>query len=866
MMSTGSHLLPSAHPVSQRIFPFSTRKGSADTSPGSRPCRSDRISGTNVQYQTTTPISDFTGRLQGDPQTHGTTTNQGATGTMRETTVHLTNPMRILPFLLLALVCGLTSAADAQQKSIKQYVHQTWTTANGLPQNSASDIIQSKDGYIWFATQEGIARFDGVQFTVFDRTTTPELDDSWVVALLEDREGGIWGRPNGITPRLFRYLNGTFFTYDTTNGLPSNDTRAWTVDSSGSVWIGSTRGLSVFSNDRFTRTYTTRDGLPSDTVFALSADSKGTVWVSTPRGFARLRDGTIETLTGRTDFPDTMIFRIKGLGNVYEDSRGTIWMHGRRDLISYDGTTFTRYPKKNALSSPILRDAAEARDGSIWFATDAGLNRFSGGTFSSITISADRDENSIHEIHEDRQGSLWLVTNKGIARYAGGKIEKYQQSDGLSDNAVQRMLIDNEGSIWVSTFGGGVDRFRDEKFVTYSSKVGLSYDNVQSVIQDRNGAIWIGTTYGGLNRLANGALTVLDTRHGLAANDVLALAEDAEGTLWIGTPQGVCTYRNGTITKRAKVLDGTPDIIGNAFVRRKSGAWLVASRSRVYAYSNGKFALIAALDSVSTNRTFISNMFEDVHGTLWICTAGGNFWYRDGVLEPLGKKQGYPGGWIMASHQDPDGTLWLGASNHGLYRYKNGVFANISPREGLFDYTSYTLLEDDAGYLWMSSNKGVYRAKKQDLNDVADGKASRLTCSVYGTADGMETIECNGGYYPTGWKTQDGRLCFATTKGLAVVNPSDITINDIPPPVVIDRFIVEGTRFQHRSPDRDSCRQQPVRVPLRGYQLCRVGKGHVQISACRAGQGLGRCRHAARRILHTSRSGRIHLPCPRSEQ
>ena len=718
---------------------------------------------------------------------------------MREYHSSLNGPTRLI-LLLLVLFCSLVSIAEAQRKSIKQYVHQIWTTANGLPQNSASDIIQTRDGYIWFATQEGMARFDGIEFTVFDRTNTPELDDSWVVRLQEDREGGIWIRPNGIAPKLVRYLNGVFSTYDTTNGLPSTDTRAWAVDSTGAVWIGSTGGLSLFQDGKFTKTYTSRDGLPADTVFSVAADRQGTIWISTPRGFAWLKDGNIERLTGRPDFPDTLIFRINDLPNIYQDTRGTVWMDGRDNLISYDGTRFTRYSKKNLLPNRVVNAIHEDRKGNIWFGTNGGLSRLANGKFTEFAASTDRDENTILAIREDHEGSLWLLTNKGIARFAAGKFEKYQNSDGLTDDAVQALLIDKEGSIWVSTFGGGVERFRDEKFVTYSSRVGLSYDNVQSVVEDRSGSIWIGTTFGGLNKLANGVITVLGTRDGLPSNDVRALAEDEEGNLWIGTTRGVCTYRNGRIVVLSKIKDGTPDVLGNAFGRRKSGEWLVASRNRVYSYRDGRFAYLFTVDSLSTNRNFINGLFEDSRGTLWVCSVGGTYWYRGDSLEKLGEKQGFPGGWVMAFHEDPDGSIWLGASNHGILRYKDGVFSAISPREGLFDYTAYNLLEDDAGYLWMSSNRGIFRAKKQELVDVADGKSSRVTCSVYGTADGMESRECNGGYSPNGWKTRDGRLCFATTKGLAVVNPADIEINDVPPPVVIDRFLVEGDRQTGSTP------------------------------------------------------------------
>ncbi len=164
----------------------------------------------------------------------------------------------------------------------------------------------------------------------------------------------------------------------------------------------------------------------------------------------------------------------------------------------------------------------------------------------------------------------------------------------------------------------------------------------------------------------------------------------------------------------------------------------------------------------------------------------------------------------MCHYEDPEGAVWLGASDAGIFRFKEGKFVNISPRQGLFDYVAYTVFEDKAGYLWMSSNKGVYRVSKKQLNDVADGKAQSVTCTSYGTADGMESRECNGGYAPSGFQLRDGRLCFSTTQGLAVVNPADIRVNRVPPPVVIDRFLVEGERQIHDGIRSGAGREIPV--------------------------------------------------------
>lgn len=145
--------------------------------------------------------------------------------------------------VLLLVLCLAGTTGFAQRKSIRQYVHDNWNTDRGLPQNSASDMVQTRDGYLWLATQEGLARFDGVEFTVFDRANTPAISNSHIVRLLEDSDGGLWIRPAGPTPPLVRYIGGTFESFDTTTGIASLRTNSWIADSSGGSGSARSAGL-----------------------------------------------------------------------------------------------------------------------------------------------------------------------------------------------------------------------------------------------------------------------------------------------------------------------------------------------------------------------------------------------------------------------------------------------------------------------------------------------------------------------------------------------------------------------------------------------------------------------------------------------
>jgi ligand-binding sensor domain-containing protein/signal transduction histidine kinase len=705
------------------------------------------------------------------------------------------------------------SSSPAQKKTIQQYVHDNWTTWNGLPQNSGLDIVQTKDGYLWFATQEGLARFDGVRFTIFDRTNTPVLRDSWIVRLMEDNEGGLWMRPNGVAPSITRYKNGAFTTFTKSDGLPSERILAIAKDT-GAVWLGTDRGLSLFRNEKF-RTFTTRDGLPSDTVTALTIDSRGRVWIGYPRGVCIFEKGSFKNFTANDGFADTALTRInigstanQSIGNAaYEDSKGTVWLAAPKHVYSFTRGRLTSYVMKsrptdvtasaivsntihaNKTAEETVNAIHEDKKGTLWFGTQHGLQRFDSGNFTTYAVpSKDADENAILQIVEDQAGDLWFATGVGIKKFSGGKFESFKKRDGLGNDFVDKIFVDREGSIWIGTEGGGIDKLHLGKFVTYGMANGLSDGMIQSIIQDRKGALWIGTAEGGVNRMKDGIVTVFDTRQGLPSNSIQSLYEDSHGAIWVGTVKGAVKFQGNTRTVFTK-KDGFVNDVASAFIDRKSGQFLAASGRKVLELKNGKFIPYHPLDSIAT---FVGGMFEDSKGTLWFATRNGVYRLTDTTLHHFTPEEGLEGNFPLSIYEDKEGVIWLSMSNVGLYRFKENKFSVITPQQGLFDYSAYNLFEDRFGYFWMSCNRGIYRASKAELNDVADGRKTSVKSTVYGEADGMMNRECNGGYSPAGWKMTDGKMAFASVKGVAVVDPAEINLNPVAPPVAIEDVRVDG--------------------------------------------------------------------------
>ncbi|HXJ94062.1 MAG TPA: two-component regulator propeller domain-containing protein [Terriglobia bacterium] len=642
---------------------------------------------------------------------------------------------------MLGISAASSHASLNPEKAMTQYTHDVWQTQQGLPQNNVPAMVQTHDGYIWLGTELGLVRFDGVQFTVFDESNTPEIKSNVVVALAEDHEGRLWiGTQGG---GLMCLKDGRFTAYTHSDGLSNDSILALHEDREGSLWIGTDGGgLDQFKNGRFS-VYRTNEGLADNAVFSIAEDRQKSLWIGTHNGLSRLRKGAFTTYT-TTD----------GLGNAYIKS--------------------------------VLVD----KKGILWVATNGGgLSKFDGSRFKTLTSKDGLSSNEVWSLREDAAGTLWVGTSAGLDRFRDGRFDAYTSKDGLSSDGIYSILEDREGSLWVGTIGGGLNRLKDGKFTTFAAQEGLSKDVVLPVYEGQDGSLWLGTAGGGLNRLKDGKVTSYTTKDGLSNDFVFSLAGDREGNLWVGTRSGVDRFKDGKFHAHT-TKNGLPtNIVLVTYVDRQDQLW-VGTRGGLSRLQNGKFVTYTQRDGLSNG--FVTSIYEDREGKLWVGTGGGGLnLFKDGKFTAYTSKQGLSSDVVLATYEDAEGNLWVGTNGGGLNRFKDGTFTAYTMRRGLFDDAIFRILEDDNGNLWMSSDRGIFRVSKKQLNDFAEGKIGRLTCVAYGTSDGLKSPECNGGYQPAGWKTRDGRLCFPTMKGVAIVDPK-LEFNVAHFPVVIENVAVRG--------------------------------------------------------------------------
>jgi ligand-binding sensor domain-containing protein/signal transduction histidine kinase len=648
-----------------------------------------------------------------------------------------------LCFLL--LLSGLMlNASHAQNlsshKVLGRYQQYVWQDQHGLPQNGVNTITRTRDGYLWLGTFEGVARFDGVRFTVFDPNNTQEFKSGQILSLVEDRAGNLWLGTNG--GGLVRHTNDAFRLYTTADGLSSNFVNALAEDIDGNVCVGTNSGLNRFRDGRF-EVFATKDGLPDDRVLALAADPKGGLWIGTERGLA-----------------------------FFKDDR------------------FTVYTIKDGLPMNSVNALCLDHNGVLWVGTlGGGLSRFENGRFVESGMGA--AQKRVMVIYEDRDFNLWVgADGGGLALLHGGKFSYYTMADGLSSDTVRSIYQDAEGDIWIGTVDGGVCQLRAGRFGVYTTQDGLPHDFAMAVYETRDNSLWVGTS-GGLARFKDDSWTAYTTKDGLPENGGTSITEDSAGNLWINARGKLCRLSNNRFTVQ-------PLENGQAFNNRVSvllgdregNLWIATRGSGLNVYRDGRFHLYTTRDGLADNDIF--SLYEDREGSIWIGTlTGGISRFKDGRFTTWTTKDGLASNIVISFYEDRWGSLWIGTSDGGLSRFRDGKFSNITVKDGLYDNLVFQILSDtpdDTGYLWMSCNKGIYRASLQELNDFADGRIKAVNSYNYGVADGMLSRECNGAM-PAGWKTHDGRLWFPTVKGVVVINPQQRDMSQ--PLVAIEQALVD---------------------------------------------------------------------------
>jgi signal transduction histidine kinase/ligand-binding sensor domain-containing protein len=640
-----------------------------------------------------------------------------------------------------------------------QYHIDVWTTENGLPQNIIRDICQTPDGYLWLATHDGMARFDGVRFVIFNRSTTPGIGGNRFTSLYCTANGEFWAgtETNGLT----RYSKGKFTTYTAQQGLPANEIPAVIGDDAGHIWALSRTSIVQWNETGFQ-------------LMELPAEESGR--------------------------------------NYFPFGRSGFWCIQGNTLHLFIRGQFFHYPLPPGWPHVAPARAGQDLSGAIWLTDASGrFAKLSGGRWSTIPRAHKEQAPSsnwadLASTYRDSWGNVWEINiGSDSAAYLLEALSLPLHGH-LQRITFNSFFEDREGSIWLTTDGQGLYRLRRQTITTLSTEDGLPDRNVYPIYQDREGVIWIGTWNGGLARFSDGKLTAVSIAGG-TSNRIFSILEDRDGVLWVATSEGLYKRQWGHFQP---VHNSVLDCVGGvrAIYQDPEGTLLFGTDQGLVRFNSGTWSLITTKDGLATNDVRVIILGRS--GNVWVGGYGGLTSVDHGQFKHWTEADGLASNSIRSLYEDRDGVLWIGTYDGGLGRFKDGRFTRCTVREGLFGNGVFQILEDGRGYLWMSCNRGIYRVSKSELNELAIGKRAAVFSAAYGKSDGMRNAECNGGFWPAGIRARDGKLWFPTQDGVAAVDPEAVTTNPAPPPVVI-----ESISLDHEPQPLD----RPIRVPPGGENL-----------------------------------------------
>jgi len=658
-----------------------------------------------------------------------------------------------------ALILAATAAGFFPAlATVPNYFTRVWQVEQGLPQNKVTAVVQTRDGYLWVGTYNGLARFDGVRFTVFNDNNTPELRSSRITSLFETADGTLWiGAESGD---VSQYKDGHFAAVP----LRAN-------------WSGGK-------------------------IYSISSDEAGDVWLMNETGeLARLRDGQVLNPTAGV-IAKVVTQTRSANGQIWVDREGRVSLlkQGQLQPVGFAATTPQTYP--------YIQGIAASRDGGLWVACNGGIRKWKDDQWVADLGVAPWGWDVVANFAETSAGVLAAGTSgEGLWLFFTDRPNTpalhLDRTNRLPSDWVISLWEDREKNLWCGT-GSGLVVVRPNNLETISPPDNWKSRPVLSVLPAPDGALWVGTEGAGLYRLQNGGWTNFDWAQSIRNPYVWSLAADGAGKIWAGTwGGGLFTQQDDSFDFATGFEDFRVPIPALLFVRDE--LW-IGTTVGVLRYKDGKMERFSEIAGKPLGD--VRAIAQDKSGALWLGTAGGGLVRgENGNFRRFKKSVGLSSDFIECLYLADDGALWVGTFGGGLNRLKGGKFSVINHKQGLPNGVIGHIESDGRGYFWMSSYGGILRASEKDLNRCADGELAEVSFLNYGINDGLPTLECSEGLQSAGGKTADGRLWFPTAKGLVAVDPTGVTINPLPPPVRIEEMLLDDKEFA------DGNDSEPLRVP-----------------------------------------------------
>src|SRR5579864_2509811 len=645
----------------------------------------------------------------------------------------------------LAGVCLAVSASALDPtRTVSQYLYDSWGTERGWPGGSITATAQTSDGYLWIGTDKGLVRFDGLNFHRFERAHPDPILIGPVRTLLVDASDNLWILLQNTL--VFRYQNGNF---ELIRGETENGTTALARGTSGAVLLSSlAEGTLTYSDNRFRSlssaalltdaarvanseapdqratpfSWFDRLAAPTSVVISMVQTDDGKIWLGTEhRGLFYLQEGRVSSASNGSD--DTKINCLLPLQN------SELWVGTAKGVLRWGGTKLILAGVPSSLRNLDVLSMLRDRDSNIWVGTSRGLFRYNANGVSLLSTTG-----PVAALFEDREGNIWIGSARGLERLRDSAFVTYSLPN-LKSQSMGPLHVDSGGRTWIAPIQGGMRWLKGRKSGVVTAD-GIANDVVYSIAGTGNDDVWVGRQQGGLTHLrySGNSFTAktYSQADGLAQNRVYAVYRSRDGTVWSGT-----------------LSSGVSEL------------------------KNGHFTNYTTTDGLAANT--ISSIAEGPGGTMWFGTPKGVSAMSQKGWRTYTGNDGLPSEEVNCLLQDSTRILWIGTAEGLAYISDGQVHV---PREvpGSLQAPIFGIEADKNGWLWIETSDHVLRVPRDKL---LSGVVQAADVREYDQADGLESTE---GVKRSQSVVSDsaGRIWFSLSRGLSVVNPSQITDNSVP--------------------------------------------------------------------------------------
>lgn len=641
---------------------------------------------------------------------------------------------------------------------ISEYVSRRWTANDGLPGNTVTDIIQNQSGYLYIGTYDGLAKFDGIKFTILNKSEDARYAFESARSLFEDSQGNLWSGSNDegvfcITP------DGEVLSFSEENGLPNNSIRCICEDTIGNIWIGTAGGV----------VYITKTGA---------------VITPDPEGLERFGDKHPRCIS------------------LYCDTAGQVWIASAKKggIYCYANGSFTKYNKITAFNEPEVTVVTQDNTGVFWFGVSPCYAvRIDERGSRVFDLSDDtRKITIINSIYQDTNGTLWFGTDSGVAIYRSGQILHYTEANGLVNNSVNKIIEDREGNMWFGTDRGGLQEMNRGRF-----KIVQLPTSVNAIAEGQDNRVWVGTDSGLFCYREEGADRQLIEEYNIITRfcrnvRIRHVGCTSDGDILISCYAKLGQLRfhpDGTLVHQWLPENGlTGGKIRVAIEASNKDLYIGTTTGlNVVDHETGSITIFTREQALANE--YIMCLYEDpATNQIWVGTDGGGIYILQDkkILRTYTTADGLAGNVIFKINKSSDGSFWI-CTGTGISCLNRDTFFNFNSSNGLGTSGIFQMLRDDTGLAWLTSNRGICSLQITQFHALTQDLLPRLDPRYFGSTDGLTT----DGVTSTSLSMKDsqGRIWFTLLDGFAVYDPRAIQTSKTPPLVHVESVTIDDKTF-----------------------------------------------------------------------